>query len=396
MRYAKIFVLLCCAMHVSIALTGCKLSYIGSTQINKIEFIRAVGIDKCAADGTIQLTIATQRVMSGGGEGGSQQKQSEIMHSEGKTGLEAVRNYWSFSDKRPFWGHLEYILIGEEAAKEGILKYLDIFTRDPEVRLNLNVFIVKGTAASEVIRLGNTGNKFIFDRLEGIKDNYWGLSMINDVSLMEVMYILDTEYLSLYVPCVKLTKHSERAESENEDMDITLEGFAVFDSDKLAGFLEREMARGLNFLRNNVQSGVITVRSPNGEKISLEIIESNSRMKPTIENGELRVMIEIELNSNIGEIQSEEDVFSDKSIEHLKDQQEQIIKEEVKRVIDLAQEKNLDYFGMGNAVFHKYPDKWEDVFEKNWRSMFPEIDFDITVESQITRTYDIKQPIGSK
>ena len=126
---------------------------------------------------------------------------------------------------------------------------MDFFTRDPEVRLNLNVFIVKGSEASEVIRQGNTRDKFVFDRLEGIKRHHWGLSMITEVDLMEVMYILDAEFLSLYVPCVKLVKKTESTGGMDEGMDLALEGFAVFKGDRLAGYLEREMARGLNFSR---------------------------------------------------------------------------------------------------------------------------------------------------
>jgi len=395
MRHLKIMMVLCCAICISAVLTGCKVAFSGITQIKDIEFIRAVGIDK--NDGNIRLTIATQRIISGGGRGGSEQKQSDIMCSEGETGFEAIRNFWSHSEKRPFFGHLEYILIGEEAAKDGLLKYLDFFTRDPEIRLNLDVFIVKGAEAGDVIRQGNTSDKFVFDRLEGIKRHHWGLSMINEVELMEVMYILDTDYLSLYVPCVKLLMKTESTTDGNKGMDIALEGFGVFEGDRLAGYLEREMARGLNFLKNKVKSGVMSVKSRKGEKVGLEIISSDRKMKPYITGDELRVAIELDVNCNIVEIQSiPGNIFNDESIDFLKTQLEELIKDEIRKVIDFAQEMKLDYFGAADAVLHKYPCKWEDIFENGWRDIFSEIEFEITVNSQISRTYDIKQPIGSK
>lgn len=392
-RATCFFVFLCSA----ILLSGCKLSFIGYTQINRVEFIRAVGVDKSADGENIHLTIANQRVMTSGGGGGSEQKQSDILFSEGETLFEALRNFWSFMDRRPFMGHLEYVLIGEEAAKEGILNYLDLFTRDPEIRLSLNVFIVKGTNASEIIKLGNTSGKFVFDRLQGIQENKWGMSLINNVDLMETMYILDTEYLSLYIPCVKLSKHSEGvAELESKEMDISLEGFAIFDRDKLAAFLEKDMARGLNWLKNKVESGVVVIKSPKGKKVSLEIIESNRRIKPAMDNGELNIRVEIEVRSHVAEIQSEEDIFKAEIIDYLEEQQERIIKDEVGNVIKFAQERGLDCFGIGDAVFYKYPNEWEDLYEKNWRDVFSKIEFDIVVNSQITRTYDIKQPVGNR
>lgn len=389
------FLLLCVAILGAAVMTGCNIAFFDATQINDVEFIRAVGIDK-APEGKIRFTIATQRIVTGGERGGSEQKLSEIMYSEGRTGFEAARNFWAYSEKRPFFGHLEYILIGEEAAKDGILKHLDFFTRDPEDRLNLNVFVVKGTDAGEMVRQGNTRDKFVFDRLEGIKEHYWGLSMINRVDLMEIMYILDTEYLSLYIPCVKLTEKTENSDGHNEGMDIALEGFAIFEGDRLAGYLEREMARGLSFLRNMAKSGVLNVRARNGSMVALELISSNRKMKPELMDGELRVAIEIDLKCNIAEIQSSEGVFDHESLRYLEEQSNQLIMDEVMKVIEFAREKRLDCFAAGDAVMHKYPCKWEDYLEKNWRDIFSEIDFEVTVRTNVSRTYDIKQPIGAK
>lgn len=396
MRYAKMFLLLCVAILGAAVMTGCNIAFFDATQINDVEFIRAVGIDK-APEGKIRFTIATQRIVTGGERGGPEQKLSEIMYSEGRTGFEAARNFWAYFEKRPFFGHLEYILIGEEAAKDGILKYLDFFTRDPEDRLNLNVFVVKGTDAGEMVRQGNTRDKFVFDRLEGIKEHYWGLSMINRVDLMEIMYILDTEYLSLYIPCVRLIRKTESTDgSSSEGMDIELQGFAFFESDKLAGHIEREMARGLNFLKNKIKSGVLNIPTKNGGMVVLEIISSSRKMKPHLKDGKLHIAVEIDVSNNISEIQGSEDIFDEEDLQYLETRSGQLIKDEVRKVIDLAQSKKLDFFGAGDAVLHKFPGLWEDVFEKDWREIFAEAVFEITVRSRISRTYDIKQPVGAK
>lgn len=396
MRYAKAVTLLCFSIIGSIVMTGCKIVFPSPTQIQDIEFIRAIGIDKAPGD-KVKLTIATQRIVSGGGGGGSEQKISEIVRSEGRTGFEAARNFWGYSEKRPFFGHLEYILIGEEAAKDGILKYLDFFARDPEIRLNLDVFVVQGNEAGDVVRMGNARDKFVFDRLEGIKKHHWGLSMINEVDLMEIMYILDAEYLSLYIPCVRLIRKTESTDgSSSEGMDIELQGFAFFESDKLAGHIEREMARGLNFLKNKIKSGVLNIPTKNGGMVVLEIISSSRKMKPHLKDGKLHIAVEIDVSNNISEIQGSEDIFDEEDLQYLETRSGQLIKDEVRKVIDLAQSKKLDFFGAGDAVLHKFPGLWEDVFEKDWREIFAEAVFEITVRSRISRTYDIKQPVGAK
>ncbi len=373
--------------------TGCIYAFYGRTEISRIEFIRAVGVDKCPGEkNTVRLTIATERVQADSG-GGGERKKSEILTSDGSTVFEAVRNFWNYMEKRPFWGHLEYVLIGEEAAKEGLTKYIDFFSRDPEVRLNLKVYIAKGLAAEEVVNRSSGEDKFVFDRLQGVTENQWGQSIFNVVNLFEVMYILDNKSLSLYLPSFELSQFTT---DTNEQVDIVMKGFAIFKGDKLMGYLDEKMGRGLNWLRNKVNSGIIVVKSPKTNNVSLEIIESRSKFVPEIINGQLSVTIKVIMSSNIAEIQSTEDLFTEEAMRFLETKQEQKIKEEIESVIRYAQERKLEFFGTAYAVEHKYPIEWEDNYEKNWGEVASHINFNVIVESKINRTYDIKQPNRGK
>lgn len=360
--------------------------------MRNIEFIRAIGIDKCPGDNEkVKLTIATQRIESEG-ESATQQKQTEILHSEGSTVFEAIRRYWSYVDKKPFWGHLEYIIVGEEAAKEGLLRYIDFFIRDPELRLNAKVFATKGFSAEEIMKSGSGRNKFIFDRLKGISENMWGRSISMEVDLVEVVYILERDYLSLYVPCIEVAKLTEEIQGEQQEypMNVVIKGFAVFHDDKLVLHLDEKKARGLSWLRNKMHSGVITVKSPEGNNISLEIINTNTRLKPEIKNGELSLTVEVKVSTNINEVGSFENIFTKQAISYLEKKQEEFIKDEIESTIKVAQENNLDFFSIGDVFYSKYPIVWEDKYRKDWESYFSNIEFNIVVNSKIIMTYDIK------
>ncbi len=370
---------------------GCNINFIGRTEIKRIEFIRAVGVDKSPNnDKQVRLTIATQSMKASGGSG--QQKESEILFAEGDTVFDAVRSFWGHMDKRPFWGHLEYVIIGEEAAREGLYKYIDFFSRDPEVRLNLKVFIVHGGNAQEIIKQVNVQDKFIFDRLEGVIENQWGQSISVPVKLIEVMYILDNEYLSLYLPCIRLGTYTEYENEKTEKKDLVLGGFGIFKGDKLADYIDDEMGRGLNWLRNAINSGVIVVKSPKANNISLEIIDSKTKFYPQIVNGKLKVNIKVKASSNIAEISSTENIFTGEVIEYLEKQQAQLIKEEIESVIKYGQKEGLEFFGTLYAVQHKYPIKWEEFYSKSWMEIYPDIKYSVVVESKINRTYNIREP----
>lgn len=386
----KIYIVLLISV-MFITQTGCNITFIGRTEMNRIEFIRAVGVDKCPHnDDLVRLTIATQSIKSSGS--GGQQKDSETLFSEGKTVFDAVRNFWNHMDKRPFWGHLEYVIIGEEAAKQGIFKYIDFFSRDPEVRLNLKVFLAKDQSAEDTIKKVSIEDKFVFERLEGIAENQWGQSVSNAVELLEAMYILDNKSLSLYLPFIRVGDYTDHGENHDEVRDLIMGGFGIFNKDKLSGYLDDRMGRGLNWMRNKVNSGVIIVKSPQGYNISLEIIDSKTNFKPKIINKQLTVTINVQMTSNVAEISSSENIFNGETIKYLESGQEQIIKDEIVSVINYGKNKGLEFFGTAYAVQHKYPIIWEDLYSKNWKESFETIKYDVIVNSKINRTYNIREP----
>lgn len=376
-----------------ITFTGCKSITMSRHEIRDLEFIRAIAIDKSLSEeGYVRLTISSQRVSSKG-DGQSEEKESITVYSEGRTVSEAMRNFNKYLEKEPFLGHLEYIVIGEEAARDGILKYIDFFSRDHEVRLNMNVFLMKSGRAEELMEKASSKGKFIFDKLGGLIKNRTEHSMTNIVNLIEVMYILDLEFLNLYIPCIEMVKVTKNENGPNSSMDVKMSGLAIFERDKLVGHLDDSMARGLNWLMDKIYSGIIVVNSQKGSKISLEIVDSKTKIQPEIKDDNLFVKVKVNVFSNIDEIQSSENIFNGETISFLERQQGQIVKEEIEKVIEYAQQEvGLDFFGIGGKFFHKYPIVWEDIYRKKWRAVFPEVKFEVTVNSSIRKTYDIKQP----
>ncbi|HHT50563.1 MAG TPA: Ger(x)C family spore germination protein [Eubacteriaceae bacterium] len=372
-------------------LTGCKVAFFGRTEMERNEFIRVVGIDKI--DEGVKITIVTEDFSSQKG-GTNPQKKSNVKTAEGKTVFEAIRNFWSFVDKKPFFGRVEYLLIGEEAAMDGLLKYIDFFCRDSEIRLNLKVFIVSEANAQEVIAKTNEENSFIYDKLRGITENQWGNSTFQKVDLIETMYILDCEYLALYLPCIHLISPKDGV--LNNSQSIMVKGFAIFDGDKLVLDKHEELGRGINWLKSNIQSGVIVVKSPKGANVSLEIIDSNTKYEAKIIEDKLIITVKVQIQSSINEINSSEDIFTADTIKNLERQQGDIVKNEITKVIKYAQKKKLDFIGAADVVLHKFPILFEDLYKDQWEEILSDIKFDVIVYPNIIKTYDIREPNRSK
>lgn len=385
---------------ISLFLTaGCTKYSFGRTEINKILFVNAVGIDK-AEDGSEDIIVssATKNInpASGSREGSSGSKtKTNILTSRGATTAEAIRDLSAYSDKRVFYGHAEYILIGEEAAKDEILKYMDFFARDHEIRLNSKVLIVKGYTALNTLRKIGDEDVFVGDLLESLLSNQDKLSISDEINLVDIMNMFDYTYMSPYIPCIEIKSGNYENPSEQGRKDrLKLSGFALFKGEKLFGYITDKMARGFNWVRGKIKSGIIIVKEPGGQSVSLEIIESKTKIIPKLTDGKLNIAINIKLSSNVMDIKGTKNIFKKDILNFLEKQQEEEVKKEVQDILSFAKENNMDIFPISYEVYRKYPVLWESI-KNDWNKIFPDLKISVNIDSVINRTYDIEEPIRS-
>jgi Ger(x)C family germination protein len=169
-------------------------------------FVLAVGIDKAdSKDNKYKITTISEKFSAEYGESSSiNQKAEDIFTAEGDSIFEAVRGYNIFKSKGLEWGHINYIIISEEVAKEDILSLIDFFLRDHELRFNAKVLVVKDSSAEAFIRSGKKIGRFLPDLLDCVYRNEEKNSVTNDVDLVELARILDDKYVDLYLPCISL------------------------------------------------------------------------------------------------------------------------------------------------------------------------------------------------
>lgn len=383
----KAFLIFCIIMF-SFSLSGCEKFLSGRSEIDDLTFIRVIGFD-VGKNESIRVTASSKKAALQTSGGTSQPVQAINITAEGKTVFEAIRKLNLFSEKIPFFGHTEFILVSEKLAKRGLIPNIDFMTRDHELRLNSRIYIVKGLTAQELIEKSGKGDYFIAERLAHLEEANRKLSYSTEVPLIEAMYIFGNPYLSLYLPCIEMKKSMQK--SEKGKFDVIIKGYGIFKNDKLSRFLNQKESRGLNWLRNLVKSGLIVVKDEKGEEIALEIIESKTKIVPLIKNGKLKATVKVAIKTNVGEIYGKRNIFSKKDLEYIEKKQEEIVKQEIMDTIQVAQDNKMDFFSTATHFFQKYPTVWEK-YEKNWSEHFSNIDFDIQVNSNIMRSYQLNTP----
>ena len=269
-------------------LAGCKSNFFPKPrEISDLQLVQVIGVDLNEKEpGQIQLSIASKNLDvshdggSSGGDGGakSNAKKALVQTATGVTVFDAVRNMQTHGNKTLFWSHTEYYLIGEEAAKDNLIHYLDFFTRDHELRIEAKVLIVKGSTAKELIEQVNLSDFFIVDILESLDRGIELLSISEEMKISELIRFVDIHHSSARIPCIELVHRS--SESGISEPDIEPFGYAIIKDLKLAGYIDKSISRGVNLITNQMKSSIVNVSDLSGGKVSLEIIQCKTEVIP--------------------------------------------------------------------------------------------------------------------
>lgn len=365
-------------------LSGCG----SAREINDLEIVVGMGVDKDKMPGNVRITaqIVKPGEMRGpskeGGGGGS--KAFWDVHSTGKTVFEAVRDMTRKTGNRLFVSHSQVVVFGQDIASEGLQKYIDFFLRAHEMRPTTLILVSESTA-EEILHTKPEKEKLPAINIAKLIKSYGFTSQYQKVNLQDFSSRLMSKTTSPIAPLVKIT-------SDNKNRNIYASGMAVFKNAKMAGKLNPLESRGLLWVTGKVKSGVIVINTPDKQgKATLEILKAKSKVTPEIEDGKIRMHIDIKEDASLAEQTSPENLATLSAFEKMQKSQSDVIRQEVMAAFKKSQELNADFFGFGDLVRKKYRNEWKQL-EGKWSEIYPSIELLVNVKTKIRKNDLITQP----
>ncbi|NMA96401.1 MAG: hypothetical protein GX974_10210, partial [Clostridiales bacterium] len=211
MQYLKSFLVLLIISSL-VFLNGCNFGayFIERREIRDLEFMRVMGIDKSLEEpDSIEITLLylpDSGSGGGNGEGGGDKESGNVrtIRSKGLTVFEAIRDAEMYSEKHMHISHVHATLIGEEAAKEGLIPYIDFISRGFRMRLKQNIYIIKGSTAEEFMDGATKMHYILPDVLKHFETICTMTSTSRMVQLIDLLNMTDFEYSGVIIPAVKL------------------------------------------------------------------------------------------------------------------------------------------------------------------------------------------------
>lgn len=373
MKRMKKAAVLLMAVLLPVLLSGC-WDY---REVESLTLVAGMAVDRGQNGGKYHLTFECVQ-MSGDQKAAS--TEPWIVETEGNTIFEAVRDALKVSEKRLYFNPCRVVILSEDLAREGIKPILDWSLRDAEPRITEEILISREKTASEILKEepqpSQMNSYLISDLLRGTAGFSGETSMTR---LYEVNNILNSDGVSLVLPGVSVNK-------EVGDSKLELSGTAVFKKDKLTGWLEDEQTKYLNFILNRISGGLISTSdsSENGET-TLEILGSSTKVKPVVENGSVKMKIDVTVSAALGEQENKSELPGEESIGKAETEVEQTLKNGIGDLISQVQKKyDSDIFGFGTAVYQNDPDTWEKlkpVWDKEFRNLKYETDVTVKIRN---------------
>lgn len=375
-----IAVLLCTA-------TGCW----NRRELNTLGIAVGYGMDK-AGD---QIQLSVQVVDAGEAaprKGGSSLSPVTMYRATGNTVFEALRKMTKESPRKIYSSHVRILVIGEALARDGIADVLDFLSRDHELRNDFYIVVAKNTKAENILKVMTSLEKIpsinIFDSLE-TSERAWAPT--RKVTLNELIADLTGQGKQAVLTGVEskgdkeagnTRKNVETIDSPNR---VYYSSLAVFDGDKLIGWLTEEESKAYNYLTDHVKSTIGIMDCPKGGQLAFEVIRSKTDVKGKLAEGKPAVDVKLRLEMNVGEVNCRIDLTKPQTIAEIKKIADQTVKKFIDEAIAKMQKQyKVDIFGFGQAIHRAEPKLWKKI-GKDWDAHFVKLPVNVTVDTRIRR-----------
>ena len=379
---------------------GCERRFLPTMKnIDNYEVIRVLGIDKSAENPSkIDVTfVAEIPHPAASGEGSSDTSTSyELTTITADSVFEAVRNLNLHDDKTHLLGYVDFLVIGEAAARDDIAKYIDFITRDNDLRFSAKFFITRDVSAKDFLYRTTSSGKYIADSFESFEYVINDLSNFGFVNCIDLINMLDNKKAAAVIPAVTCEKYeNERIYgSKLPDAEPLPHGYAILKDGVLLDYFDPDYSRGYNFLTKNVYSSPVNVTDMLGNLVALEIIGTQLKTVPHFEGGELTgATYTIHIQANFAEQHSRLYILDERGIADLCEKLSAVILSETGKIIEKSMKYRLDCTGLGREIRLWHPLKWDKI-KDSWDEVYGGLDINVTVSANIVRVYDLREPNG--
>lgn len=358
---------------VSTVTTGCW----DRTELNERALVMASGLD-LEPDGQWLLTDQIIVPVNLAQQQGATQQNFINLSAKGRNILDAGQGLQAKLSRQYFLGHRRVIFMGEEVAKHGLEGVMDEYTRNPDVRLRSDIFVVKGDTAENALQVQTP------------LEQYPALSIIK--SRRFVGGTVGETLLTFLIPAASLTSCPtmpvveivpETGASGKKTFKFT--GRAIFNKQlKLVGYLYFSDANYRLWIINTLKKRQVTFFVPQGQGYAtVDLSHFAGHIRTLVQNNHVHYQIMLTGQGLLRENEANLNVKDAKQLNLLNQAMEHEVTQKVTNLVTMVQKQyGTDIFGFDLALARQNPQLWKTV-KSRWDVVFPNVPFSVNVNLEI-------------
>ncbi len=364
---------------VSLCLGGCGLRD-QAREVDQLLVVQSMGLDSGPQGVLLSLSSA----------GGSTPDSPPVrLQSAGEsitTALERVRA--GANEEELFCAHIGHLLIGEEAARQGIRPALDYVCRSGDLRLSVPLYILRGNTAREAV-LGAGDESFgVCDALDSVDADLRSRGDGHTATASDILRDLE-RYGSALVCAVSLRPSAEEdrsGETPKRPETVVPEGYAVLRDGVLCGWLDRQQAIGVGFLTGNTGVCELTVTDQAGLPVTLTLTGGSCKLEPRWD--EVGQLAALEVNVEAQAVLAESKA-GDTELDYLQMMLERSLSERVRQVLQMSKQWRADFLGLEGKLERQAPGKMR-AMTPGFAACWPSLPLTVSVSAHLTGTGDVE------
>jgi len=372
-------------------------------EANEVQVTELIGLD-LLENKEVALSVVFEEQKEGQENDNSNTSEKEkVLMITSKTFSDDERGLQNYQDKIFIGSHVKSILLGENLAKNSLLRGVDYISKNNEIRSKSNIYLVREMDASKLFSEGSKNDFVMANRMENITENTRYDREAREVTLWELVDIFLSDDKIGVIPCVELVKNGEKQlasyllDEVSEDKDakrIELAGYGIISEGKLIGYLNEDETDGYDYIKNIIKQDTMSL-NVNEAIYGVNLIGSKTDLNFEFSEDELtKVIVKTKTNNFVGETYYGENIFNTNRSE-IENAENEFIKNRIMAVIDRAKKEKVDFIDIGKKLQFKHPYKWLKIKEK-WEEIFCEVPFEVQVTSELNKEYDIVSTINQE
>lgn len=379
-------------------LTGC-WNY---QEVENRYIVSGLAIDKGQQGYRYHMTFEVLDIAGGGQDG---QMKGKVIKADGNTIADAVDNASKISDKNLFYSDCKIVVFSKQIAQEGLTQVLDWFNRDTKPRFTVQMFVSNEKTAGEIFEAGQKGGQqggqgggqggdqqggqgggtqggVISTQISNSMEAVSTGGKSKQMHLYDVDNVLLGEGKALTLPCLQ--------KSNQKNPSVEVNGTAVFNGDKYAGFLNDDQTRYFLFM-NGVQNTTLLVGEDSSKKnIALQIIRNEVSVTPQIDGDKISMKVKVKMECGFDEENSQQNYLLQNGVKGIEGFADKTLKEDIGGEIRRVQNQiGCDIFGFGRRIYQENPNEWKKLkptWQQKFRTLPVEVEPDVTiVNTEFTR-----------